>query len=241
MIRHWCIAALACFTFGAVSIGCTTPEPEGTGDLADELKGSDGKAHCGGKSKSHGKSKGKGKDKGKCDDGDKKVKVCHIPPGNPAAAHTITVSEAAVPAHLAHGDVLGSCGCDDDDDDGDDDDDDDDGGGSGPSGGGDPVCAADGAACSAGGDCCSGKCGGSGICTSTCNPISDGIGSECSPSMDCCSGAACIQGLCYTGFTCKLEGTACNSDPESGDWCCFGAVCIDDGSGAGTGTCQNWP
>jgi hypothetical protein len=36
--------------------------------------------------------------------------LCHRPPGNPAAAHTITVgSENAVAAHLAHGDSPGSC------------------------------------------------------------------------------------------------------------------------------------
>jgi hypothetical protein len=39
-----------------------------------------------------------------------KVDVCHIPPGNPANAHTINVSVNAVPAHLAHGDTLGACG-----------------------------------------------------------------------------------------------------------------------------------
>ena len=38
-----------------------------------------------------------------------KVAVCHIPPGNPANAHTIVVGAAAVKAHLAHGDYLGSC------------------------------------------------------------------------------------------------------------------------------------
>ncbi len=38
-----------------------------------------------------------------------KVAVCHIPPGNPSNAHTIVVSENAVPAHLAHGDFLGHC------------------------------------------------------------------------------------------------------------------------------------
>lgn len=43
----------------------------------------------------------------------KKVMICHIPPGNPANAHTIVVSKNAVRAHLAHGDVLGACGCDD--------------------------------------------------------------------------------------------------------------------------------
>jgi len=38
-----------------------------------------------------------------------KVVVCHIPPGNPANAHTITVGASAVRAHLAHGDALGAC------------------------------------------------------------------------------------------------------------------------------------
>ncbi len=38
-----------------------------------------------------------------------KVTICHIPPGNPANAHTITVGAPAVRAHLAHGDHLGAC------------------------------------------------------------------------------------------------------------------------------------
>ena len=38
-----------------------------------------------------------------------KVTLCHIPPGNPDNAHTITVGASAVPAHLAHGDTLGPC------------------------------------------------------------------------------------------------------------------------------------
>lgn len=40
---------------------------------------------------------------------DEKVTLCHIPPGNPAKAHTITVGNPAVAAHLAHGDYLGEC------------------------------------------------------------------------------------------------------------------------------------
>jgi len=36
--------------------------------------------------------------------GNQKVTICHIPPGNPSNAHLITISENAVPAHLAHGD-----------------------------------------------------------------------------------------------------------------------------------------
>ena len=38
-----------------------------------------------------------------------KVVICHRPPGNPENAHTISVSQNAVPAHLAHGDTLGPC------------------------------------------------------------------------------------------------------------------------------------
>jgi len=38
-----------------------------------------------------------------------KVDVCHIPPGNPENAHTITISENAVSAHLDHGDHVGAC------------------------------------------------------------------------------------------------------------------------------------
>jgi len=48
-----------------------------------------------------------------CDPADtKKTTVCHIPPGNPANAHTICVGNAAVPAHLDHGDFVGTCSCD---------------------------------------------------------------------------------------------------------------------------------
>lgn len=43
------------------------------------------------------------------DSGDKKVTICHVPPGNPDNAHTITVSENALDAHLAHGDYEGPC------------------------------------------------------------------------------------------------------------------------------------
>jgi hypothetical protein len=38
-----------------------------------------------------------------------KVLICHIPPGNPDNAHTISVAPSAVPAHLAHGDTPGPC------------------------------------------------------------------------------------------------------------------------------------
>jgi hypothetical protein len=37
------------------------------------------------------------------------VTLCHVPPGNPDNAHTITVGTPAVRAHLRHGDHLGAC------------------------------------------------------------------------------------------------------------------------------------
>lgn len=37
------------------------------------------------------------------------VTVCHVPPGNEANRHTLTISRSALKAHLAHGDVEGSC------------------------------------------------------------------------------------------------------------------------------------
>jgi hypothetical protein len=41
--------------------------------------------------------------------GEAKVDVCHVPPGNPDNAHTITISESALSAHLEHGDHVGAC------------------------------------------------------------------------------------------------------------------------------------
>ena len=41
--------------------------------------------------------------------GNENITLCHVPAGNPNNAHTITVSENAVPAHLGHGDSCGPC------------------------------------------------------------------------------------------------------------------------------------
>ena len=44
---------------------------------------------------------------GDCEEG--QASICHIPPGNPANAHTISVACRALDAHMAHGDSLGTC------------------------------------------------------------------------------------------------------------------------------------
>jgi hypothetical protein len=47
------------------------------------------------------------------DDGDHpgkgKITICHVPPGNASAKHTIRVSESAWKAHEKHGDNRGAC------------------------------------------------------------------------------------------------------------------------------------
>ena len=68
------------------------------------------------------KNKDKNKDKGKSqsteqhDDrgdkghgGDGKVTLCHVPGGDQAKRHTITVGESALSAHMGHGDHKGAC------------------------------------------------------------------------------------------------------------------------------------
>jgi hypothetical protein len=46
-----------------------------------------------------------------CEPGNtKKTTICHVPPGNPANAHTLCIGNAAVKHHLAnHPDYLGPC------------------------------------------------------------------------------------------------------------------------------------
>jgi hypothetical protein len=38
-----------------------------------------------------------------------KITICHIPPGNPENAHTITINKNALQSHLDHGDYIGPC------------------------------------------------------------------------------------------------------------------------------------
>lgn len=58
----------------------------------------------------HGDSHAHGPDECASTTPNGKVVICHVPPGNPANAHTIAVGAPAVAAHLAHGDSYGCCG-----------------------------------------------------------------------------------------------------------------------------------
>lgn len=87
---------------GAFGLSCAAPldseesDEQDAATIAQEAKGNPGEAKPANPS-ANGNGNGK-------------VTLCHVPPGNPANAHTIEVGAAAVPAHLAHGDTLGPCG-----------------------------------------------------------------------------------------------------------------------------------
>ncbi len=92
-LRHGSFLLLALAVAGMVAAGCgrNTADPGTT--TADQNSAGDNSAdpNCLPVPDSH------------------KVTICHIPPGNPANAHTIDVGEPAVSAHLAHGDYCGPC------------------------------------------------------------------------------------------------------------------------------------
>ncbi|RKH73243.1 hypothetical protein [Corallococcus aberystwythensis] len=109
-------------------------------------------------------------DGGTAPGGDGRVTLCHIPPGNHANAHTITVGAPAMAAHLHHGDTLGAC----------------DDGGEAPTDGG--TCESDGGTTDAG-------MGGGIDAGPQCIPE----GGEC-PSEgeeNCCGSLACMEGQCW--------------------------------------------
>lgn len=101
-----------------------------------------------------------------------KVTICHIPPGNPANAHTITVGAPAVKAHVKHGDTLGACG----------------GGGevdAGTGGGTDAGSGGGADAGSGGGDVDAGP------------PACAPVGATCGGGVSCCIGLSCsVEGYC---------------------------------------------
>ena len=139
-----------------------------------------------------------------------KVTICHIPPGNPDNAHTITISENALQAHINnHGDIPGACGlnCED-------------------------TCPDDGNACTANCNLATGDCdyepvdcSDSSLCTAdTCDPavgcLFDPV--EC-PEIECqvgiCTepdGGNCIYAPVPNGTDCEPDGMCENGVCDSG-------------------------
>jgi hypothetical protein len=103
------------------------------------------------------------------------VTLCHVPPGNPANAHTITVGAPAVRAHLRHGDTRGACEGTDAGTPGED-------GGTAEPDAGDPGPQPD-AGTGSGGDPDAGT---------ACMPA----GSACGADAPCCNGLQCTTGVC---------------------------------------------
>jgi len=92
-----------------------------------------------------------------------RVEICHVPPGNPDAAQTITVSEKAVTAHLAHGDSSQPCG---------------------------DMCSNDAGACDDGNACTDdmcdgGQCSNEPIAASACDDNDDLTADGCEPATGC--------------------------------------------------------
>lgn len=103
----------------------------------------------------------------------KKVLVCHIPPGNPANAHTICVGEPAVAAHQRlHGDPIGPCGPT-----------------TGAGGGGGAATGGGGGDGSTGGGDAGGGTGGGA-------PACVGVGGACEVDGDCCATNRCESSTC---------------------------------------------
>lgn len=151
---------------------------------------------------------------------EKRVTVCHLPAGNPGNPQTISVGEAAVHAHLAHGDELGPCvaGCPSGCDDGN-------------------LCTSD--SCAADGQCVHStvSCDDGNVCTGdVCDPTAGCLrlpidGLACSDGNDCTSADRC------TGTECRGTAIAgcCAGDSD----CTDGDLCTDDA--CFLGSCKNPP
>jgi len=153
---------------------------------------------------------------------EKKVTLCHVPPGNPANAHTITVGESAASAHLAHGDEVGEC----------------------------PTGCRSNAACDDGNPCTSDSCATSGDCFHAPVSCDDGnpcTGNFCDQAKGCVS-VADDDASCDDGNECtsadRCAGGTCHGSPIAG--CCRTSADCDDGAactvdGCVAGSCTNQP
>jgi len=154
---------------------------------------------------------------------DKRVTICHVPPGNEADGHTISVGEASVAAHIAHGDQLGACftGCE-----------------------------ANPSICDDGNACTWDYCADGGHCGHEAVSCDDGHActvDSCDPAIGCTAvaddGAACDDGNnCTSGDGCI--GAVCQGAPIE-DCCATDVDCDDDATCTldfcGEGLCANEP
>jgi hypothetical protein len=145
---------------------------------------------------------------------DKKVVLCHVPPGNPANARTLSVGEAAIGAHLAHGDQLGEC----------------------PTG-----CQQNAAACDDGNACTSDSCGPNGQCEHHAVSCDDGnpcTTDVCDGATGCLAvpnpGASCDDGNACTGQD-ACVGATCHGTSIAG--CCATSADCNDGDACTTDAC----
>ena len=161
-----------------------------------------------------------------------KVEVCHLPPGNKANFHTITISSNALAAHLAHGDLTGACEnlgeilCDDanactyD-----------------RFATGTTVCAHAPVNCNDTNPCTTDSCNpDTGMCEAT--PVTSGA--SCADAFLCTGPGVCQTGICVASQIpgCCAEDANCKETPDN---LCTTNLCIKATPAAATGTCDNNP
>ena len=145
---------------------------------------------------------------GPCEEGPNgKVTICHVPPGNPDNAHTISVSPHAANAHLGHGDHCGPCQsglCVDDDD------------------------------CGEGQICVDGQCITPSGCQTDedCAEAEICVDGECvtppgcQTDEDCTEGEICVNGECVPPSECQTDEDCDDNDACTTDVCDPGSGCI---------------
>jgi hypothetical protein len=148
---------------------------------------------------------------------DKKLTVCHRPPGNAGSPQTISIGESAAAAHLGHGDQMGQC----------------------PTG-----CQGNGSLCDDGDACTSDTCLANGQCGHA--PVNCDDGNACTTDL-CQQATGCLnvpaQGPCPASCD---DGNACTSADTCTDGqckgtavagCCTADVNCDDGNPCTVDTC----
>jgi Dictyostelium (slime mold) repeat len=145
----------------------------------------------------------------------KKLTICHVPADENTKLQTISVGEAALGAHLAHGDGVGAC----------------------PTG-----CQSD-LSCDDGNPCTSDQCDTQGGCnhvTVSCDDGNPCTVELCDPSVGCkyapADGAACDDGNACSANDACFAG-ACQGSAVAG--CCAASTDCDDGNACTTDSCAN--